>query len=79
MADLLGADLELAQDSEVSVLAQSQGRVNKERAMHRRQLNGLWKRLKKMREMKPTRDALLKKLGAAIPNYPVEVRFGHDG
>jgi hypothetical protein len=36
----------LAQEQELYVLAQSQDRVNKERAMRRRQLKGLWQRLK---------------------------------
>ena len=65
----------LAQDSELYVLAESKDRVNKERAMRRRQLKGLWKRLKRMREMKITRDALLKKLGAALHDYPVAARL----
>lgn len=65
----------LAQDSELYVLAQSKDRVNKERAMRRRQLKELWKRLNKMREMKITRDALLKKLGAALHDYPVAARL----
>jgi transposase len=65
----------LTQDSELYVLAQSQDRVSKERAMRRRQLKGLWKRLKKMREMKLTRDALLKKLGVALHDYPIAARL----
>ena len=46
--------------------AQSQDRVNKERAMRRRQLKGLWKRLKELQKMKLKRDELLKKLGASL-------------
>jgi transposase len=65
----------LAEGSELYVLAQSKDRVNKERAMRRRQLKGLWKRLKKLREMKLKRDALLKKLGAALHDYPVAARL----
>jgi transposase len=34
------------------VLAESKDRVNKERAMRRRQLKGLWPRLKKLQVMK---------------------------
>lgn len=45
------------------VLAKSTDRVNKERAMRRRQLKGLLQRLKE--SMKLTRDAMLLKLGAA--------------
>ena len=38
----------LAEDQELYVLAESQDRVNKERAMRRRQFKGLWQRLKKL-------------------------------
>jgi transposase len=65
----------LTQGPELYVLAESKDRVNKERAMRRRQLKGLWARLKKLREMKLKRDALLKKLGAALHEYPVAARM----
>jgi transposase len=65
----------LAQGPELYVLAQSKDRINKERAMRRRQLKGLWARLKKLREMKLKRDELLKKLGAALHDYPVAARL----
>jgi transposase len=65
----------LTEGPEWYVLAQSQDRVNKERAMRRRQLKGLWARLKKLRAMKLKRDALLKKLGAALHEYPVAARM----
>lgn len=65
----------LAQGPELYVLAESKDRVNKERAMRRRQLKGLWNRLKKLRQMKLKRDALLKKLGAALHEYPVAARL----
>jgi len=65
----------LAEGSELYVLAQSKDRVNKERAMRRRQLKGLWARLKKVQQMKLKRDALLKKLGAALHDYPVAARL----
>lgn len=65
----------LAEGSELYVLAQSKDRVNKERAMRRRQLKGLCKRLKKLQGMKLKRDALLKKLGAALHNYPAAARL----
>ena len=56
----------LPQSGERYVLAQSADRVNKERAMRRRQLKWLWARLKELRQMKKlTRDGLLLKLGAA--------------
>src|SRR5271165_725037 len=65
----------LAEDQELYVLAESKDRVHKERAMRRRQLKGLWARLKKLQVMKLTRDALLKKLGAALHDYPVAARL----
>ena len=57
-------------EGELYVLAQSRDRVSKERAMRRRQLKILWKRLKQLQEMKPKRDALLLKLGAARQQSP---------
>jgi len=65
----------LTEGQELYVLAQSKDRVNKERAMRRRQLKGLWKRLTKLREMKLKRDPLLKKLGAALHDYPAAARL----
>jgi transposase len=62
-------------DKEFYVLAESQDRVNKERAMRRRQLKGLWQRLQQLQGMKLKRDALLKKLGAALHDYPVAARL----
>src|SRR4029453_4367940 len=51
----------LPQEGELYVLAQSQDRVNKERAMRRRQLKGLVARLKELQKMELDRDALLLK------------------
>jgi transposase len=65
----------LAEGSELYVLAESKDRVNKERAMRRRQLKGLWKRLGKLQQMKLKRDALLKKLGAVLHDFPVAARL----
>jgi len=65
----------LPEGQELYVLAQSQDRVNKERAMRRRQLKGLWPRLKKLQAMKLKRDQLLKKLGAALHDYPGAARL----
>jgi hypothetical protein len=55
----------LPENEEVYVLAQSRDRINKERAMRRRQLKRLWGRLHELQAMKVTRDQLLLKLGAA--------------
>jgi transposase len=60
----------LSQEGELYVLAQSKDRVNKERSMRRRQLKGLWQRLKELSEMALTRDPLLIKLGAAKQKFP---------
>jgi transposase len=65
----------LADGQELYVLAQSQDRVNKERAMRRRQLKGLWKRLRTLQQMRLKRDELLKKLGVALHDYPVGARL----
>jgi transposase len=65
----------LADGQELYVLAQSQDRVNKERAMRRRQLKGLWQRLKQLQQQRLKRDMLLKKLGAALHQYPVAARL----
>jgi transposase len=55
----------LEQDEELYVLARSEGRRNKERAMRRRRLKRLWRRLHELQRQKLTRDQLLLKLGAA--------------
>ena len=61
-----GVEVKLVvQAGEVYVLAKSQDRVSKERAMRRRQLKGLWRRLHELQKMELSRDALLMKLGAA--------------
>ena len=55
----------LDEDDELYILARSQGRVQKERAMRRRRLKKLWKRLHELQQQRLTRDQLLLKLGAA--------------
>jgi transposase len=65
----------LSQDGELYVLAESKDRVNKERAMRRRQLKGLVKRLKELAQMELQRDALLLKLGAAKHQFPAAWRL----
>ena len=65
----------LTEGQELYVLAESKDRVNKERAMRRRQVKGLWHRLKKLQGMKLRRDELLKKLGAALHEYPTAARL----
>jgi transposase len=63
------------QDGELYVLAESQDRVGKERAMRRRQLKGLVQRLKDLGQMELTRDQLLLKLGAAKHQFPAAWRL----
>ena len=55
----------LDRDGELYILARSEGRVDKERAMRQRTLKKLIKRLHELRGQKLDRDALLLKLGAA--------------
>jgi transposase len=59
----------LAQDGELYVLAQSRDRICKERAIRRRQLKKLWKRLKQLQAMKLSAKDLLLKLGEARGHY----------
>lgn len=56
----------LPREGELYVLAQSQARTEKERAMRRRRLRAYWKRLHELRKRELDRDELLQKLGAAI-------------
>jgi transposase len=65
----------LPQDGEFYVFAQSRDRVAKERAMRRRQLKWLWKRLAQIAAMKLTREELLMKLGAARSHAPTAWRL----
>jgi transposase len=62
----------LPRDGELYVFAQSLDRVAKERSMRRRQLKGLWARLKELHRMSVnlTRDDLLIKLGQAKAKWP---------
>ena len=64
-----------AQDGEFHVFAESADRVLKERAMRRRQLKWLRRRLKELVAMKNTREQLLMKLGAARAKAPVGWRL----
>jgi transposase len=81
-----GVEVKLvAESGEVYVLAKSVDRVNKERAMRRRQLKRLWKRLHELQAMELKRDALLMKLGAAREQAPsawrlveIKVPTGHE-
>jgi len=65
----------LAQPNEVYVLAKSVYRMNTDRSIRRRQLKGLWKRLKELAVMKLKRDKLLMKLGAARQQAPAAWRL----
>jgi transposase len=66
----------LPHQGECYVFAQSAARIDKERAMRRRQLKALWKRLPELRQMKQLkRDELLMKLGAARQQWPAAWRL----
>jgi hypothetical protein len=65
----------LVEGDELYVLAESRDRVSKERAMRWRQLKGLCRRLKALQQQDLKRDALLKKLGAALHEFPVAARL----
>ena len=54
-----------AEEGELYVLAKSEGRRAKERAIRRRKLVGLLKTLRKLRRSAPARDQLLLRIGAA--------------
>ena len=65
----------LAESGEVYIYAQSRDRVHKERAMRRRQMRWLRDRLQELTRMKPKRDDLLMKLGAARQQAPAAWRL----
>jgi hypothetical protein len=65
----------LAEDDELYVYAESVDRVSKERAMRRRQLKWLWKRLRELAAMEVRREEMLMKLGAARARAPTTWRL----
>src|SRR3954471_8823339 len=65
----------LAEDGELYVFAESADRVSKERAMRRRQLKWLWKRLRELTAMEIPREEMLMKLGAARARAPTAWRL----
>jgi transposase len=65
----------LPQENELYLFAQSRDRLNKERAMRRRQLKALWKRLGQLQQMKLNARNLLLKLGEAKGRYPAAWRL----
>jgi transposase len=65
----------LPQADDVYVLARSESRVGKERAIRRKQLKRLWRRLRQLQGMGLTRDQLLLKLGAARQQWPAAWRL----
>jgi hypothetical protein len=65
----------LAEDGELYVFAQSDDRVAKERAMRKRQLKWLWKRLAQLVDMEISREEMLMKLGAARARAPTAWRL----
>ena len=65
----------LAEDDELYVYAESVDRVSKERAMRKRQLKWLWKRLRELAAMEVRREEMLMKLGAARARAPTAWRL----
>jgi hypothetical protein len=65
----------LAADGELYVFAESVERVSKERAMRKRQLKWLWKRLRELAAMEISREEMLMKLGAARAHAPTAWRL----
>jgi transposase len=65
----------LAADSELYVFAESADRITKERAMRRRQMKWLWKRLRELAAMEISREEMLMKLGAARSRAPTAWRL----
>src|SRR5258708_3332156 len=71
-----GVDVKLLpQEGELYALAQSRDRVSKERAMRRRQLKALWRRLKTLQRMELSPKELLLKLGEARGKYRMAWRL----
>ena len=65
----------LAEGDELYVFAESIDRVSKERAMRRRQMKWLWKRLRELAAMDVPREEMLMKLGAARARAPTAWRL----
>src|SRR6195256_767378 len=65
----------LPEEGELYVFAESADRVSKERAMRRRQLKWLWKRLRELTAMEIPREEMLMKLGAARARAPTAWRL----
>ena len=65
----------LAEDNELYVYAESVDRVSKERAMRKRQMKWLWKRLRELVAMEISREEMLMKLGAARSRAPTAWRL----
>ena len=65
----------LSEEPELYVLARSRARIDKERAMRKRQLKRLWKRLGELSAMQLSRDQLVMKLGAARAKSPAAWRL----
>src|SRR6202051_377441 len=67
----------LPQENELYVFAQSPDRLKKERALCRRQIKALWKRLVQLQQMKLKARELLLKLGEAKGSYRTAWRLMH--
>jgi Transposase DDE domain len=65
----------LAEEGELYVFAKSDDRVAKERAMRRRRMKWLWKRLHQLAAMEVSREEMLMKLGGARARAPAAWRL----
>jgi hypothetical protein len=65
----------LAEDDELYVFAKSDDRLAKERAMRKRQMKWLWKRLRQLAAMEVSREEMLMKLGVARSKAPTAWRL----
>jgi transposase len=65
----------MSEEQELYVLARSRARIDKERAIRRRQLRRLWERLAELSAMRLSRDQLIMKLGAARAKSPAAWRL----
>jgi hypothetical protein len=69
----------LAEDNELYVYAESVDRVTKERAMRKRQMKWLWKRLRELAAMEISREEMLMKLVAARSRAPTSTGLSSFG
>ena len=65
----------MAEDGELYVFAQSDDRLAKERAMRKRQMKWLWKRLRQLAAMEVSREEMLMKVAPRRSKAPTAWRL----